>query len=143
MRLFSRSLLGVAFMLVTGFSVALAQQPTPEPVPELDVSIFVGVARHGTTELLGRSTPGGYYSTVSVKEPGGHAVYFQPVSFALSPDSSERVTKQVAGLTFNLSASSSSQTKVVRTEVVVSRGSRVVARYSSASDLPISGSASP
>ena len=143
MRVSSRSLLGIAFVLVAGFSVALAQQPTPEPVPELDVAISVGIARHGSTELLGRSTPGGYYSTVSVKEPGGHAVYFQPVSFALSPDSSEQVTKQVAGLTFNLSASSSSRTKVVRTEVLVSRGPRLVARYSSMSDLPIPGSAFP
>jgi hypothetical protein len=50
--------------------------------------------------------------------------------------------KQVSGLTFNLSASSSSRTKLVRTEVVVSRGSHVVARYRAVSDFPLSGSAS-
>lgn len=142
MRVTSRSLLGLAFIVFAGVSVALAQQPAPEPVPELDVSISTGIARPGATELLGHAAPGSLYSTVSVQEPGGHALYFQSVSFALGPDSSEQVTKQVSGLSFNIKASSSSRTKLVRTEVIVSRGTRVVARYRSVSDLPNLGSAS-
>jgi hypothetical protein len=142
MRVSSRSLLGIAFILFVGHPVAPAQQPAPEPVPELDVAISVGKAHQSSTELLGRATPGAVYSTVSVQEPGGHAIYFQSVSFSLGPDSTEQAVKQVSGLTFNLSASSSSRTKLVRTEVVVSRGSHVVARYRAVSDFPLSRSAS-
>ena len=142
MRVSRRSLLGLAIVLLAGVSVALAQQPAPEPIPALDVAISVGRSRPNTTELLGRAAPDAIYSSIDVSEPGGHAYYFQSVSFSLGPDSSERVVKEVSGLTFALSASSSSRTRLVRTEVVVSRGGHVLARYHALADLPLLSSGS-
>jgi len=138
MRLLSRTLLGLALILALAVSVALAQrpavEPSSEPTPELDVAISLGVTPPGSTELLGRAAPGSLFATVSVQEPGGHSLYFQPVSLALAPDASEQLTKRVSGLTFDIKASSSSR-KLVRAEVVVSRGTRVVARHSASAFL--------
>ncbi len=139
MRVSSRSLLGLPLILVVGVSVALAQrpaaEPADEPVPELDVTISLGIAPPGSTELLGRVTPGSLFATVRVQEPGGHRVYLRPVSIALAPDGSEQVTKQAAGLTFNIKVSSSSRAKLVRADVVISRGTRVVGRHSTSAFL--------
>jgi hypothetical protein len=139
MRVSSRSLLGVALVLLAGVSIAPAQQPAPEAIPDLDVIISFWNSPTGSVELIGRDAPGAVYCTVGVQDSARHVVYVPSVTFALSPGSSERVTKEVSGLTFSLASSSSSRIRLVRADVVVSRGSRVLARYHSSSDLPSPG----
>ena len=143
MRVSSRSLLGLAIIVFARPCTVSAQAPSPEPMPVLDVGITAGRCLGNSVELLGRPAPGSICVSVGVQEPGGHASYFQMVSFVLDPDGAQRATREAAGLTFKLSASSSSKTRLVYAEVVVSRGADVVSRFHSVAALPLSGTGSP
>ncbi len=81
--------------------------------------------------------------SLGVQEHGSHVTYFQPVGFVLDPDGAQRTIKEVAGLTFRISATSSSKSRLVHTEGVVSRGAVVVSRFSSVTALPFSGPGTP
>ena len=143
MRVSTRSLLGLAVIVFARPWPALAQAPAPEPAPLLDVGITAGRCFQNSVEFAGRAAPGSLCVSVGVQEPGGHASYFQPVGFVLDPDGAQRETREAAGLTFRISASSSSKTRLVHTEVVVSRGAEVVSRFKSVAALPFSGTGTP
>jgi hypothetical protein len=139
----SRSLLGLAVIVFARPWTVLAQAPASEPVPVLDVGITAGRCFQNSVEFLGRAAPGSICVSVGVQEPGGHVTYFQPVGFVLDPDGAQRATREAAGLTFRISASSSSKTRLVHSEVVVSRGAEVVSRFHSVTALPLAGTGTP
>jgi hypothetical protein len=141
MRVFLHSSVGVAIALFAGISIAFAQQPVPAAPPELDVSISVGPTHPREVELLGRPSPGSVYCSISVQEPGAHRYYFPPLSIALAPDGTERVTKEAAGLTFAFTATAKSHNRTVQAELVVSQGSHILGRYRSHAEFPTLGSA--
>jgi hypothetical protein len=99
--------------------------------------------RHSPRQFPLHPAPSSICVSFDVQEPGGHASYFQPVGFVLDPDGAQRATREAAGLTFRISASSFSKTRLVGTEVVVSRGAGVVSRYHSVTALPLSGTGTP
>jgi hypothetical protein len=136
MRISLWSLVSVAIACFAAVSIALAQQPAPVAPPELDVSISVGPTPPRQVELLGRASPGSLQCSLSVQEPGAHRVYFQPLSLALVPDGTERITRETAGLTFVFTATANSRNRTVQAELVVSQGSHVVGRYRSSAEFP-------
>ena len=138
MRVSSRSLLVLVAIVFALPWIVSAQAPAPEPTPVLDVGITAGRCFQNSVEFAGRTKPGSICVGVGAHEPGGHASYFE-TGFVLDPDGAASATKEAAGLTFLVTASSSSRTRIVRTEVVVSRGADVVSRFHSVTALPLSG----
>jgi hypothetical protein len=143
MRVPSRSLLGMAVFVFARPWTVLAQAPTPEPMPVLEVGITAGRCFENSVEFLGRVKPGSICVAVSVQEPGGHVFYVRSVGFVLDPDGAQQATREAAGFTFRISASSSSKTRLVHTEVIVSRGADVLSRFHSVAALPLSGTGTP
>ena len=136
MRISLLPFLGVAVVVVAGFSVAVAQQGGPDTPPALDITVSVGPSHPRDIELLGRTKPGSMYCSLNVQEPGGGVVYFQPISLVLAPDGTERVTKEVKGLTFAFTAKAQSHVRIVQADLLISRGARDLGRYRSSAEYP-------